>query len=368
MKVLPENLVPGCLLLKDVQGKTIHPIVPKNTVVEPIHIKVLKDFEVPYVEVASRLVNGDTFQAPEVDPNTIKQEQNHSKMQKEPKEYTFFDYYVHAVKQTKHLFENWEEHPQLDLNKIRQIVAPFMQEVNLSIEMLLELHHYNDKHDYIYHHMVANSIISGFIAKKLNYDHSDCMQVALAAYLSDIGMIKEGAYFYKKDGVLTEAEYEKVQKHPIVSYRMLEHEPFLSRNIKLAVLQHHERLDGSGYPLGVKEDKLHSFARIIAVSDMYHAMTSERLYRKKQSPFKVIEEMMNEFLGKLDLKIIEALVQSIVYFSNGTRVRLTNNEIGEIVFVDERHPTRPMVKSESNDEIIQLVNHQDLYIEEIISS
>lgn len=77
---------------------------------------------------------------------------------------------------------------------------------------------------------------------------------------------------------------------------------------------------------------------------------------------------MNEFLGKLDLKIIEALVQSIVYFSNGTRVRLTNNEIGEIVFVDERHPTRPMVKSESNDEIIQLVNHQDLYIEEIISS
>ncbi|WP_054754119.1 HD-GYP domain-containing protein [Piscibacillus salipiscarius] len=243
-----------------------------------------------------------------------------------------------------------------------------MQEVNLSIEMLLELHHYNDKHDYIYHHMVANSIISGFIAKKLNYDHSDCMQVALAAYLSDIGMIKEGAYFYKKDGVLTEAEYEKVQKHPIVSYRMLEHEPFLSRNIKLAVLQHHERLDGSGYPLGVKEDKLHSFARIIAVSDMYHAMTSERLYRKKQSPFKVIEEMMNEFLGKLDLKIIEALVQSIVYFSNGTRVRLTNNEIGEIVFVDERHPTRPMVKSESNDEIIQLVNHQDLYIEEIISS
>ncbi|WP_054754120.1 hypothetical protein [Piscibacillus salipiscarius] len=89
MKVLPENLVPGCLLLKDVQGKTIHPIVPKNTVVEPIHIKVLKDFEVPYVEVASRLVNGDTFQAPEVDPNTIKQEQNHSKMQKEPKEYTF---------------------------------------------------------------------------------------------------------------------------------------------------------------------------------------------------------------------------------------------------------------------------------------
>ncbi|MGP4073105.1 HD-GYP domain-containing protein [Piscibacillus sp. B03] len=368
MKVLPRDLVPGCLLLKDVTGKTTYPIVPKNTVIEPIHIKVLSDFQVPYVEVANRLVNGDPYQPEEVDPKKIKKEDDSTRSKNHSKELSFFDYYVNAVKQTKEMFKSWEEHPHLNLKEIREIVIPLVRDNDLTIETIIELHHYNDKHDYIYHHMVANSVISGFIAMRLHYEQSECLQVALAAYLSDIGMVKEGAHVYKKDGVLSEKEYERIQQHPIISYRMIEQEVYLSRQVKLAVLQHHERLDGSGYPLGVKKDQLHPYARIIAVSDMFHAMTSERLYRKKQSPFKVIEEMLNDYLGKLDMKVVEALVQAIVYFSNGTKVRLTNNEIGEIVFVDDKHPTRPMVKKDADNEIIQLVQHQNLYIEEILSS
>lgn len=367
MKVLPQDLVPGCLLIKDVMGKTVYPIIPKNTVIEPIHIKVLNDFQVPYVEVASRLVSGDSYDAKEVDPNEVENEETMVK-DRSQSSHAFFDYYVHAVKETKLMFENWEKHPQLDIKNIRQLISSLVAKGEESIKSILELHHYNEKQNYYYHHMVAIAVISAFIANKLKYEKSERMQIALAAFLSDAGMVKEGSHVYKKDDVLSEAEYERIQNHPILSYRMIEHEPYLSKNIKLAVLQHHERLDGSGYPLGIHNDKLHPYAKIIAVSDMFHAMTSERNYRKKQSPFKVIEEMMKDQLGKLDMKVVEALVQSIVYFSNGTKVRLTNNDIGEIVFIDDKHPTRPMVKKESSEEIIHLLHNQNLYIEEILNS
>ncbi|TFB21095.1 HD-GYP domain-containing protein [Filobacillus milosensis] len=363
MKVKPKQLVPGCLVTKDVMGKTVFPIVPKNTVIEPIHIKVLTDFQVPQIDVANRLVNGDPFQVEEVE-NTIEVEPKEKEDNRE--EWSFYEHYVYAVKETMNLFKNWKDQPRLDLKKIRQLIQPLVHIGESNSEVLMELHHYTDKNDYFYHHIVAVPVIASFIAKKLGVDSNERKQIALAAYLCDIGMLKEDVHLYKKDGVLTNQEYERVKRHPVLSYRLIEHEPYLNKSIKVAVLQHHERLDGSGYPVGVQHDKLHKYARIIAVSDMFHAMTSERIYRKKQSPFKVIEEMMNRQFGKLDMKIVKALVDSIVYFSNGTKVRLTNNEVGEIVFIDQKNPTRPMIKKVDNQEIIHLLEHNELYIEEVL--
>ncbi|GEL76315.1 HD-GYP domain-containing protein [Tenuibacillus multivorans] len=368
MKVHPKDLVPGCLLIKDVSGRTVFPIVPKNTVIEPIHIKILNDFQVPYVEVASKLVNGQLFKTTEVDPSNTEQE--HQKEEKENKDakpgWSFYDYYVYTVKETKELFNQWEQQNQLDLVKIRNIIQPLVQIGENFADLLMEVHHYTDKQDYFYHHIVAVPVIAAFLAKKLKYNKNERLQIALAAYLSDLGMLKEDWHLYKKDGVLTDKEFERVKKHPVLSYRLIEQETYLSKDVKIAVLQHHERLDGSGYPLGIQHEKLHPFARIIAVSDMFHAMTSERVYRKKQSPFKAIEEMLNRQFGKLDMKIVRVLVNSIVFFSNGTKVRLTNSEIGEIVFIDQKHPTRPMIKMDKDHEIIHLLEHKDLYIEEVL--
>ncbi|RPF51143.1 HD-GYP domain-containing protein [Aquisalibacillus elongatus] len=366
MRVHPEKLVPGCLVTKDVMGQTIFPLIPKNTVIEPIHIKVLTDFQISYVEVASRLVNGELFKAQEVSKEESEEESTERQTSTKQTFLTFYEQYVHVVKETKQLFSNWSQRPELDLSKIRQLIHPLIEKGESSSNVLMELHHYTDKNDYFYHHIVAMSVLSAFIAKKLKYNQNERMQIALAAYLSDIGMLKEDWHLYKKDGALTATEYERVKKHPILSYRMIEHEPYLSKNTKIAVLQHHERLDGTGYPLGVEHDHLHPYARIIAVSDMFHAMTSERHYRKKQSPFKVIEELLNRQFGKLDMKIVKTLVNAVVFFSAGTKVRLTNNETGEIVFVDQKYPTRPMVKKDGDQDIINLVNHRELYIEEVL--
>ncbi|WP_188207407.1 HD-GYP domain-containing protein [Alkalibacillus aidingensis] len=354
MKVHPNQIVPGCLIIKDVMGQTELPIIPKNTVVEPIHLQVLKKFQVKEVIVANKLVSGEQFEADESEGTGDAESKK-----------SFYEIYVDAVKQTKAMFNNWTKHSVIDLQKVRNTIAPLIEQGENKRDLLLKLYHYNDKHQYFYHHMVSNSVISAYLAKKLGYSEEQRFKVALAAYLSDIGMLKEKDDIYLKDGVLTKEEYETVQKHPVQSYRMID-DLAVSKDVKLAVLQHHERLDGSGYPLGVKRGKIHQYARIIAVSDIFHAMTSERIYRRKESPYKVIEEMTKGQIGKLDMKVVDELVKAIVNFGNGNHVRLTNNEIGTIVFTDEKYPTRPFIRLDQSKDIINLNDHPDLYIEEVL--
>ena len=88
------------------------------------------------------------------------------------------------------------------------------------------------------------------------------------------------------------------------------------------------------YSLGLTGDKIHKYARIIAISDMYHAMTSERLYKEKQSPFKVIEEIEQDQFSKLDPEIVRSFIRNLANFSIGTKVRLSNKKNAEIVFID----------------------------------
>ena len=86
--------------------------------------------------------------------------------------------------------------------------------------------------------------------------------------------------------------------------------------MKVAILEHHERINGSGYLLRKKGDAIHIFSKIIAVADVYHAMTSERIYRKKQSPFKVMEMIMHDDFGKFDLTIVKTLLAGLTNFLN----------------------------------------------------
>ncbi|NIK12772.1 HD-GYP domain-containing protein [Alkalibacillus almallahensis] len=355
MKVHPQQIVPGCLVTKDVIGNTVTPIIPRNTVVEPIHIQVLEKFRINEVEVANKLVTGEEFEAKELT------EEEQQSLQKLP----FFEHFVDVVKETRIIFENWDYRTPLDSKKIRELILPLTEQAEDKRDVILKLHHYNDPKFYMYYHMVAMAVISTYLAKRLGYDESERHSVALAAYLSDLGMLKSQKDVYLKERSLDYNEYEQIQKHPIESYRLLEKEPF-NQDVKIAVLQHHERLDGSGYPLGVKMDKLHRFAKILAVADMFHAMTSERMYRQKQSPYKVIEEMRKDQLTQLDMEVLNELVRCFVNFGNGTEVKLSNSEYGTIVFTDERYPTRPLVRLRKDKEILNLIDEKDLYIEEIL--
>ncbi|QDP38775.1 HD-GYP domain-containing protein [Radiobacillus deserti] len=361
MQVHPSQLVPGCIVVTDVMGKTNRPIVPKNTTLDEQTIEFLMKFLVEKVEVSSRLSYGAPFIPKEVLPEEPVQVKTETVEEPE----TFEELYFHSVQEFKKLFEGWQSSQSIDINKLRKFVLPLFEKIEEVHDQLYDIHQYSNSKDYFYHHAVATGILSAYLSRQMGYQ-KEWIQVGIAGFLADSGMARVDEDLIGKQGKFTDKDLKEMRNHPTFSYRMVENIPSLSKGVKLAVLQHHERLDGSGYPLKVKKAKIHPYATIIAVCDMYHAMTSERAHQAKQSPFLVIERMEREQFGKLDHEALQALVKSLTSFSIGTRVRLSNEQEGEIVFIEDKAPTRPMVKLD-NGKIITLRTDMNLYIQDIIA-
>ena len=127
---------------------------------------------------------------------------------------------------------------------------------------------------------------------------------------------------------------------------------------------HHEKCDGTGYPLGLKGTKIDYFSRLVAIADVYDATTSARVYRGPLCPFKVIELFEQEGFEKYDTHMIIVFLENIVNTYMNNQVRLSNGKIGEIVFINKMHLAFPMVKC--GDEFIDLSIDKDIHIEAII--
>ncbi len=363
MRVHPSQLVPGCMVLKNVMGKTNHPIIEKNTVIKPIHITVLHKFLVQEIVVGPKLASGEVFT-----PEEYIEEATDDTSDSAKDITSFTNRYLEAVQTYKSMFKSWQAGSAIDITKVRNTIVPLIQQALQDKSQVFTLHHYSTKENYFYHHSIAVGLLSSVIANQVNYSSGEVIQIGLTGFLSDAGMSKVDERILKKQGTLTAYEFEEVKKHPTYSYRLLEKIPVIKNEVRLGVLQHHERRDGSGYPIGLYEDNLYPYGKIVAVSDMYHAMTSERLYKTKKSPFKVIEEMMQDQFGKFDHKVVQAFIDSMTNFTTGTKVKLSNNQEGEIVFIESNTPTRPMVRLFHNDEIIHLKQYRDIFIEEILSN
>jgi HD-GYP domain-containing protein (c-di-GMP phosphodiesterase class II) len=360
LRVLVDNLKEGCILTEDVLSKTNRPIMSKKTVLSEHLINILKVFLVKEVEVEKTLVNG----LPCTAPSTGK-EKNLS-LKSDRTERTFVELFLQAKQEFKKEFISWQSGMQIDIAKLRSIIVPFIEQTDMSSSDIFNLHHYSTKTEYLYDHPLAVGVISAFIAKKLNYSKGEVTQIALAGCLSDCGMAKISPSILNKNTTLTVEEFEEIKKHPTFSYQMVRNSPLLKDATKIAILHHHERMDGSGYPFGEKASRIHPFAKILAVADSFHAMTSERIYKPKHSPFKVLEMINEELFGEFDITALKALSSAIMNYSVGTKIRLSDGQAAEIIFVEEKNPARPLVKLLESDQILALEKNRYLHIEEII--
>ncbi|MBM7572509.1 HD-GYP domain-containing protein [Aquibacillus albus] len=366
MWVHPKQLIPGCVINRDVMGKTNRPIMPKNTVLTEEYIDILDKFLIERVDVSPNLSYGDPFVPKDMPKEESNKDEDQSISEKKPYQ-SFQDQYLEAVQSYKKLFTDWQSGASIDMSQVRNVAVPLLERIDeVGLDLFL-LHKLSTKQDYFYNHSLAMCLISAFLAKKKGLK-KEWIQVGLAGILADSGMAKINRLLFHRQGKLSDPEYEEIKKHPTFSYRLVEKIPSLSVAVKLAILQHHERPDGSGYPLGVQKNKIHPYASILSISDTYHAMTSERIYQSRQSPFKVIEEMMSDQFNKFDHELLELFVESLTNFSTGTRVKLSNNKQAEIVFIESKYPTRPMVRmDDDNQTIISLKDDKSIYIEEILS-
>lgn len=352
------------MITEDVFVNTKYPIIRKDTELFARHIEVLKAFGVKKVKVEEQKIvkRGETYSTADevkIDPDEVLASipilKSDLKIQ-----------YIEAVLKYKKEYNGWCAGIRPDIAKIRSIIIPLLEKFIDQKKILLELNDFSDSKDYIFHHAISVGILAAHISKQMGLERGQILQMGLAGTLADCGMAKINPNITEKAAFLTKEEFNEVKKHAIYSYQMLQDTPLLRREMKLAIFQHHERLDGSGYPRGDKMGKIPMYSQILAVADVFHAMTSERIYRAKESPFKVIEMIKEEEFGKFDIRVVQTLYDLIGDLSIGTRVQLTNGEVGEVIFIHQDAKLRPKIKKRDDQTILDLATNRHLAIDKIV--
>ncbi|MBW4829575.1 MAG: HD-GYP domain-containing protein [Clostridiaceae bacterium] len=225
--------------------------------------------------------------------------------------------------------------------------------------------------NHIFNHCVNVSVISIIIGKSLGYNKEELIKLGKGAMLHDIGKIFIPLEILNKPGKLTKEEYEIVKKHTTFGYEILNKISGVDEELANISLSHHERYDGLGYPNSLKAGDIHEFSSIVAVSDVYDALTSDRIYRKKVKNEEAVEYLFNMKWKQFDGNIIDKFIESVASYSIGRKVILNTGERGIVAEGNKGVPTRPIVKinyDQYNNEIkkpyyIDLLENKSILIE-----
>ena len=185
---------------------------------------------------------------------------------------------------------------------------------------------------YIFHHSLHVTLFSALIARQCNFTNDRLKKLILSALLHDVGKLRVSLDVLGKKEPLSDAEKEEVRLHSLLGFRFLQRQHAFDMPVLMGVLQHHERLDGSGYPLHTHSEKTHVFARIIAIADVYDAMTSQKSYGVQHNPFAALTEIRRDMAaGRLDADYGRAFLTVMRANLLGEWVELSDGRFCQIV-------------------------------------
>lgn len=208
-------------------------------------------------------------------------------------------------------------------------------------------------------HCLNSALLAGTIADWLTMNNLAKRNMILCGFYYDIGKLQLPYELLWKPSKLTPEEFKIIQTHPVVGYSLVRNLE-LSDHVKNAVIMHHERLDGSGYPYHMQGEKIDVYARYIAIVDAYIAMASPRSYRTAMTPLQIVANF-EENMSRFDIELLMTVMNKIAAAQIGTRIQLNNEQIWEVLIIHRDKLSRPILKNDNN-EILNLLDHPELQI------
>lgn len=205
--------------------------------------------------------------------------------------------------------EKMRQSTTLEIDPILTTVKEIILESIDCQEVLLYLSDICSSDDYTLTHSINTTIYSLLIAKELNYNRADLKELAVGTLLHDLGKVYLKRPILYKESALTLKEFEHVKTHSQMGANVLKHSRKVSEQAKMVALQHHERVDGSGYPENLVGEQIHMFARIAAIADVFDALTTDRCYRSKWSMEQAVSYLVEQSDSKFDGMLIEIFIQ-----------------------------------------------------------
>ncbi|WP_297423008.1 HD-GYP domain-containing protein [Clostridium sp.] len=264
----------------------------------------------------------------------------------------------------KDMFEKLGRVKENRVNDLRIFAEKIQKELKSTEIVISNVVFKGSGEDSIYRHGVNVAALSALLGKWIGLEQSKINLLIYSALLHDFGMTKLEQKIPEKPDILIQEKYKEVKKHAQIGYKYVDGIHYLDKSVSYGVLMHHEREDGSGYPLAITGEKIHCFAKIIAIADELDVMNSDENYRNKRGPFEILEIIKEKSLTKLDYEYSKIFLEHIANYYMGEDVLLSTGEKAKILQINVNDLSKPLVLKDG--EFIDLSKNKDINIKELI--
>jgi len=220
----------------------------------------------------------------------------------------------------------------------RSVFTSIMTELPNRGDVAVNLVNMHVKDGYLFHHAVNVAVLAGVLGLAKGYDANRMLDLGVGALLFDVGMTVFPDKLWQQSAELTDEQRGRLQKHTEEGYHMLR------RQFDVSVVSAHERYDGTGYPRGLKGEEIHEFAQIVAIADVYDALTSPRPYRKRYSTNEAIEFLYANGNRWFNYELVKLFCKFIAVYPISTSVRLNTGQTAVVAHIDPAMSNRPVVR------------------------
>lgn len=330
--IFTKDLVPGMCTSKDViAGDGFIKLLTQGIVLNQSQINRLKNWGLPLIYIHD---NTEQMKSENIAVYMTKTE--------------FTKGYDETIDKIVHAFEHIKKLKEVPIAQMQELVD---QKIILFVETIGVLEHLHDIRcysEYTFSHSLNVAILAGILGKWCNYQSAELKNLILTGLLHDIGKLSIPLSILNKPDRLSNEELTIIKNHPQESYQLIKNTQ-ISENVKLGIWQHHECLDGSGYPLGLIGDEICSGAKIIAIADVYDSITSDRVYRRKMTPFEALDILADYMFKKLEPNACLTFIENVRNYFTGSSVILSNGVKAKIVTFSAKDNcfTKPVVYAQN---------------------
>lgn len=316
-KVAVNELAPGMRLAKDAILEDGRILLLKGFTIKNRYIDKIRLYDLPYLYIEEEIGKLEYFSEEVV--------------------------YTETFQTIKNVMDSVREGNTLNLPVLKETVDGIVQKILNDDNVFMKLTGIRDIDNYTYLHSVDVCIYSVIAGKSMNLPDHELKDLGMGSILHDIGKCKIPMAILNKPARLTKSEFDIIKKHTELGYNIICRTPGISPTVANIALYHHEHWDGTGYPLGKSGKNIDKLSRIVAIADVYDALTANRVYRKRFMPHEAVEYIMSNSSQHFDPDFLKIFFDHIAIYPADIIVLLNTGEIARVVEVKGRSSIRPKV-------------------------
>ncbi|MHB0886481.1 MAG: HD domain-containing phosphohydrolase [Bacillota bacterium] len=251
---------------------------------------------------------------------------------------------LEVLKRTRETMTRMGAGAKSGVDELGKVMNDLMDELMANPAMMLNLVDIRAMNDYTFGHCVDVAVLALMTAINLGYNQFDLKKLGMGALFHDLGKIKIQDKVLYKPGPLLPLEWEEMKRHASIGFELLRERGDFNIVSAHVAFQHHEKLDGTGYPRGIRGQEIHEYARVVALADVYDAVTTDRPYRPRKLPHQAVLIIRDGIRTHFDPDIVPAFISNIAIYPVGTILVLSTGEKARVVEVNKRYPASPVVR------------------------